>query len=124
MQLRILGIAENGAKSRVETQIKLCVQLVTSQGTKVPHWSFIRIPESLLARSKLRKAQQKKFTGKGTFPAGDECTNISKILDLSATVICVSDPNKKLRMCTGCVRREVQRKTVIFFIIYICLLIE
>ncbi|KAG2225773.1 hypothetical protein INT45_011441 [Circinella minor] len=109
MQLRILGIAENGAKSRVETQIKLCVQLVTNQGTKVPHWSFIRIPESLLARSKLRKAQQKKLTGKGIFSTGNEGPDRSKILDLSATVICVSEPNKKLKMCTGCVRRERKR---------------
>ncbi|KAI9489564.1 hypothetical protein BDB00DRAFT_608985 [Zychaea mexicana] len=105
MQIRILGISENGAKTRVETQIKLCVQLVSSQGTKVPHWSFIRLPEFMLARSKLRKTQQRKLSAKHYAIECDE----SKVLELTAKVICASDPAKKLRMCAGCVRRERKR---------------
>ncbi|KAI8140818.1 hypothetical protein BJV82DRAFT_519531 [Fennellomyces sp. T-0311] len=107
MQIRILGIPESGAKSRVETQIKLCVQLLTSQGTKVPQWSFVRLPEFMLARSKLRKTQQRKqLANKLGVVDCDE----SKVLSLSATVFCVSDPERKLRMCAGCRKRAERKK--------------
>ncbi|ORY92060.1 hypothetical protein BCR43DRAFT_497727 [Syncephalastrum racemosum] len=103
LQIRILGVPDNGAKSRVETQIKLCIQLVTEYGTKVPLASHLRLPESMLARAKLRKSQTKK----SNTPAAQ--SNKDPIIDLDAAVVCVSDPTRPVRMCAGCVRRERKR---------------
>ncbi|GAN10534.1 conserved hypothetical protein [Mucor ambiguus] len=106
LQIRVDGIPDSGAKSRVETQIKLCVSLTTKDGMKAPYWSYIRIPDSMLARSKLRKSQQQKLLdGSAATMVSDE----SKVLDLEARVICESDENKKIKMCQGCVRRERKR---------------
>ncbi|CAO3616313.1 unnamed protein product [Cunninghamella blakesleeana] len=106
LQIRVLGIPSLGAKSRVETQIKLCIQLMTSTGTKVPNWSYLRLPESMLARSKLRKTQQQKLLdGSVATMVSDE----SKVLTLDAKVVCSTNPSKKVRMCHGCVRRERKR---------------
>jgi hypothetical protein len=104
LQIRVLGVPNHGAKSRVETQIKLCIQLLTSTGTKVPSWSYLRLPETMLARSKLRKSQQQKLLdGSVATMVSDE----SKVLTLDARVICSTDASRTVRMCTGCVRREV-----------------
>jgi hypothetical protein len=98
------GVPTSGAKSRVETQIKLSIELISRDGNKVPYWSYLRIPEFLLARSKLRKSQQQKYLdGSAAAMVSDE----SKVLDLEAQVICESDEKKKIKMCQGCVRREV-----------------
>ncbi|KAI8342023.1 hypothetical protein BC941DRAFT_485939 [Chlamydoabsidia padenii] len=106
LQIRVLGVPNLGAKSRVETQIKLCIQLMTSNGTKVPNWSYLRLPETMLARSKLRKSQQQKLLdGSVATMVSDE----SKVLTLDARVICSTDATKTVRMCPGCVRRERKR---------------
>lgn len=106
LQIRVDGIPDSGAKSRVETQIKLCVSLATKDGIRAPYWSYIRIPDSMLARSKLRKSQQQKLLdGSTAAMVSDE----SKVLDLEARVVCESDENKKIKMCQGCVRRERKR---------------
>ncbi|ORX44242.1 hypothetical protein DM01DRAFT_1411340 [Hesseltinella vesiculosa] len=106
LQIRVLGVPNIGAKSRVETQIKLCVQLLSSSGTKVHQWSYLRLDEDLLARSKLRKTQQQKqLDGRQPSMVSDE----SKVLSLSARVVCSTNPTKLVRMCTGCVRRERKR---------------
>jgi hypothetical protein len=100
----VLGIPSHGAKSRVETQIKLCIQLLSSNGTKVSNWPYLRLPEYMLARSKLRKNQQQKLLeGSVATMVSDE----SKVLTLEAKVVCTSDSSKDVRMCPGCVRREV-----------------
>lgn len=103
-KIRVDGIPENGAKSRVETQIKLSISLVSKDGTHIPYWSYLRIPDELLAGSKLRKSQQQKLLdGSAAAMVSDE----SKVLDLEARVICESDESKVIKMCQGCVRREV-----------------
>lgn len=99
------GIPNSGAKSRVETQIKLLISLTTKHGEKVPCWSYIRITESLLARSKLRKNQQQKLLdGSAATMVSDD----SKVLELDARVVCETDEKKRIQMCQGCVRREVR----------------
>ncbi|ORZ18869.1 hypothetical protein BCR42DRAFT_411759 [Absidia repens] len=111
LQIRVLGIPSLGAKSRVETQIKLVIQLLSSAGGKAPNWSYVRLPEHLLARSKLRKTQQqqqhqqKQMDGSVATMVSDE----SKVLSLDAKVICSTDEEKSVRMCHGCVRRERKR---------------
>lgn len=104
VQIRILGVPNTGAKSRVETQIKLCIQLMTGTDKKVMGWSYIRIGDNMLARSRLRKNQQiKPLDGSVATMVSDE----SKILQLEAKVVCASNTDQPIRMCVGCVRREV-----------------
>ncbi|KAG1170145.1 hypothetical protein G6F70_007867 [Rhizopus microsporus] len=95
-----------GAKSRVETQIKITIQLQNQQRERVTQWSFIRINTSMLVNSKIRKIeqQQEKKKLKELTILSDE----SKILNLEAYVI-RSDANLPIRMCEGCVRRERKR---------------
>ncbi|KAG0188426.1 SPT3 Dosage dependent suppressor of Ty-induced promoter mutations-like protein [Apophysomyces sp. BC1034] len=104
LQIRILGVPENGAKSRVETQLKLCIQLLTERDTKVNTWSYLRLGDALLARSKLRKTQ-KTLDGTMASLISDE----SKVLSLEAKVVCASDPQRQVKMCAGCIRRERKR---------------
>ncbi|KAK9763955.1 SPT3 Dosage dependent suppressor of Ty-induced promoter mutations-like protein [Basidiobolus ranarum] len=100
LQIRVLGVPQTGAKSRVETQIKLCLQLVTDKGEKVPLWSHLRLPEYMVAKEKLKR----KNSRDQTLPIVDR-----GILNLEATVICASEAPKKVLTCLGCVQRERKR---------------
>ncbi|RCH87040.1 SPT3 Dosage dependent suppressor of Ty-induced promoter mutations-like protein [Rhizopus azygosporus] len=102
-RIRVNGIPPTGTKSRVETQIKLSIQLVPIDKTIVPSvpWKYLRVPEYLLARPKLKKIAQKQKLMNAEDP--------SNILDLEARVICESNKHKKIKMCQGCVRRERKR---------------
>lgn len=107
LEIRVEGIPNTGAKSRVETQIRLSIQLTSKNGVKAPYWSYLRINESMLAKSKLKKSQhQKLLDGTTAAMVSDE----TRVLDLEARVICESDENKKIKMCQGCVRREVSSR--------------
>ncbi|KAG1219846.1 hypothetical protein G6F35_007150 [Rhizopus arrhizus] len=105
-QIRVLGVPKEGAKSRVETQIKLCIQLLTRQAEKVTQWSFVRISKNMLVKSKIRKAEQK--PRQSSLSSMVEFSDESKILNLEAKVV-RSDTNQPVRMCEGCVRRERKR---------------
>jgi hypothetical protein len=111
LQIRILGIPGSGAKSRVETQIKLCIQLVTDRGDKVPLWSHLRLPEHLVAKEKYKRVNQQKSES-----GADVAINDTKLLTLEATVKCYSDPSRKVETCIGCIRREVKIKSIALFI--------
>jgi hypothetical protein len=86
----------------VETQIKLCIQLVTDRGDKVPLWSHLRLPEHLVAKEKYKRVNQTKNDSGASVPLND-----AKLLTLEATVKCYSDPLHKVETCIGCIRREV-----------------
>ncbi|CAG8509661.1 14255_t:CDS:10 [Acaulospora colombiana] len=103
LQIRVLGVSQSGAKSRVETQIKLCLQLVTDKGEKVPLWSHLRLPEYMVAKEKLK--------AKNARNPSDHAMNISEkgVLNLEATVVCASEMPKKVLTCIGCVQRERKR---------------
>lgn len=105
LQIRVLGIPNSGAKSRVETQIKLCIQLVTDRGDKVPLWSHLKLPEHLVAKEKYKRVNQQKIDSGA---AANVPLNDAKLLTLEATVKCFSDPLRKVETCLGCVRREVR----------------
>lgn len=113
MQIRVLGVPQNGAKSRVETQIKLCIQLVTDEGDKAQWWSHLKLPEHMVAKDKLKRQ-----IIMSTAPNGERIANVSgldntlpiqpeKMLFLRARVICASDPSRKVVTCLGCIQREV-----------------
>ncbi|KAI8137611.1 hypothetical protein BJV82DRAFT_634540 [Fennellomyces sp. T-0311] len=116
MQIRVLGVPQSGAKSRVETQIKLCIQLVTDDGDKAQWWSHLKLPEHMVAKDKLKRQIMLSTAPNGTRianVAGLDSNNMpirpEKMLFLSARVICASDPSKKVVTCLGCIQRERKR---------------
>lgn len=105
MQIRVLGVPQTGAKSRVETQIKLCIQLVTDGGDKALWWSHLKLPEHMVTKDKLKRPGNKK--GGNSIAGADIPVNPEKMLYLNAKVLCASDSSKKVVTCLGCVQREV-----------------
>ncbi|KAJ1551499.1 SPT3 Dosage dependent suppressor of Ty-induced promoter mutations-like protein, partial [Nowakowskiella sp. JEL0078] len=102
IQIRVLGVSQNNAKSRVETQIKICIQLVTEKGgneDKIQTWSHLKLPEHLVVKDKPRG--RKDADGLSLLDRG--------ILEMEAIVICASDPSKIVQTCSGCVQREKKR---------------
>jgi hypothetical protein len=82
---------------------------MTDNEQKVMDYSYIRLSEDMLARSRLRKNQQKSTIDNNggvvtTMVSSDE----SKVLQLEAKVVCASNTDHPIRMCVGCVRREVE----------------
>ncbi|CAO3691687.1 unnamed protein product [Rhizopus stolonifer] len=109
MQIRVLGVPQTGAKSRVETQIKLCIQLVTDDGDKAQRWSHLKLPEHMVVKEKLKR-QALMTTLNGSKMANAETTVLPhNMLYLSSRVICASDPNRKVATCSGCIQRERKR---------------
>ncbi|CAO3683739.1 unnamed protein product [Rhizopus stolonifer] len=101
--IRVLGLPYMGAKSRVETQIKICLQLADSQGELATNWTHIKLPEHLVAKDKLKRKNPKYGTEeKASIPE-------SKILSLEAAVICETHPDDQIIMCPSCVHRERKR---------------
>ncbi|KNC98375.1 uncharacterized protein SPPG_06083 [Spizellomyces punctatus DAOM BR117] len=102
LQVRVLGVPQQHAKSRVETQIKICLQLVTDKGDKVPLWSHLRLPEYLVPREKLRRNKMSDY---------DHMAAMSEkaVLNLEAVVVCASDVAKTVTTCLGCIQRERKR---------------
>lgn len=113
MQIRVLGVPQTGAKSRVETQIKLCIQLVTDDGDKAQWWSHIKLPEHMVAKDKLKRQVTMTTSPNGQPRVASITDNNNnpirpdKMLFLSARVICASDPKRKVVTCLGCIQREV-----------------
>lgn len=94
---------------------------MTGNEKKVQDWSYIRLSDSMLARSRLRKnqqqqqqqQQQKSMDGSVATMVSDE----SKVLRLEAQVVCASSTDQPIRMCVGCVRREVRLLMCVYFLI-------
>ncbi|KAG0741569.1 hypothetical protein G6F57_005256 [Rhizopus arrhizus] len=91
---RVLGVPQTGAKSRVETQIKLCIQLVTEEGEKAQWWSHLKLPQHMVTKEKPKKVSLRDQHQLSTVP--------EKMLFLQAKVLCASDPSKK--------KKRVQRR--------------
>ncbi|GAN10731.1 hypothetical protein MAM1_0393d10278 [Mucor ambiguus] len=101
--IRVLGLPYTGAKSRVETQIKICLQLVDTTGELATNWSHIKLPEHLVAKDKLKRKNQKY--------GADEKASLTdnQVLILEAAVVCDGQPDSEIIMCTSCVHRERKR---------------
>lgn len=65
LRVNITGIPGQGAKSRVETQIKLGIQLVNQQSELVGAWTHIKLPEYMVAKEKNKRINAKNV-GKDT----------------------------------------------------------
>ncbi|KAF9354653.1 SPT3 Dosage dependent suppressor of Ty-induced promoter mutations-like protein [Mortierella sp. AD094] len=104
LRVNITGIPLQGAKSRVETQIKLGIQLVNQQNERIGAWSHIKLPEYMVAKEK-----NKHVNAKNVGPEVYEALNNGSCLSLEASVVCQSDRSKVIQTCTGCVLRERKR---------------
>ncbi|KAF9948115.1 SPT3 Dosage dependent suppressor of Ty-induced promoter mutations-like protein [Mortierella alpina] len=62
-RVNITGIPLQGAKSRVETQIKLGIQLVNQQNERVGAWTHIKLPEYMVAKEKNKRINAKNVVG-------------------------------------------------------------
>lgn len=115
MQIRVLGIPQTGAKSRVETQIKLCIQLVTDDGRKTQQWSHLKLSQDMVTKGKLKRQTQLTVNtdGYGSIISVNGIENsqtpvmVNKMLFLGARVVCASDPSRDVTACPGCIQREV-----------------
>jgi len=103
-ELRILGVP---SKSRVETQLKLCIQLVqkhAQQGntSNITSYRYLLLPENYTVGSKTSKKDIKV-----------KIEPSLNCLRLEAGVVCASDSSKEVARCFGCIQRErkiTQRK--------------
>jgi len=101
LKINVLGVSLQNAKSRVETQTKICIQVVTDKGEKVQRWSHLKLPEIFVNTPKIRKSKY-----------SNQYNDVDKenILNLDAMVVCASDLSKSaIHMCVGCVQRERKR---------------
>ncbi|KAF9416022.1 hypothetical protein BGZ94_010333 [Podila epigama] len=104
LRVNITGIPGEGAKSRVETQIKLGIQLLNQQNELVGAWTHIKLPEYMVAKEKNKRINAKNI-GHEVY----EALNNGTCLNLEASVVCQSDRSKVIQTCTGCVLRERKR---------------
>ncbi|KAJ7753774.1 hypothetical protein B0H16DRAFT_762223 [Mycena metata] len=97
------SLPEGGAKSRVETQVRVTVDLVDSNSSSDParydrvgSWKWLQLPRGTATKRRTRKQ------GKIDPDAED-------ILHLSVTVTCASAPHNRVYCCTSCQTREAKR---------------
>ncbi|KAF9902011.1 SPT3 Dosage dependent suppressor of Ty-induced promoter mutations-like protein [Linnemannia zychae] len=104
LRVNITGVPSQGAKSRVETQIKLGIQLVNQNNERIGAWTHIKLPEYMVAKEK-----NKSVNAKNVGPEVYEALNNGTCLNLEAAVVCQSDKTKVIQTCAGCVLRERKR---------------
>ncbi|KAJ7141458.1 hypothetical protein C8R44DRAFT_659204 [Mycena epipterygia] len=97
------SLPEGGAKSRVETQVRVTVDLADSSSSSDPakydrvgSWKWLQLPRGTATKRRTRKQ------GKIDPEAQD-------ILHLTATVTCASAPHNRVYSCTSCQTREAKR---------------
>jgi hypothetical protein len=116
LEIRVFGIPESGTKSRVETQIKLGLELIDARGERVAEWTHIKLPTHMVAREKLKRINGRSTQSDSNAVSGT-ALHESQVLQLEATVVCASDLTREVIMCVNCVHREVgycSRKPPVF----------
>ncbi|GAA6019245.1 hypothetical protein JCM10207_005052 [Rhodosporidiobolus poonsookiae] len=130
LQLLILGVPLTGAKSRVETQIKVSLALVRPQAgaaraplgpgeegylvedgglsaraagelERIGSWSHVRLPKYLALKAKSKAASAKKAQKPEPTP--------ESTLTLDVAVVSATDPSQQIFICTNCQQRELKR---------------
>ncbi|KAJ2159940.1 SPT3 Dosage dependent suppressor of Ty-induced promoter mutations-like protein [Coemansia sp. RSA 552] len=109
LQIELDGIPSENAKSRVETQIKMTLRVVTKDGQRAQCWSHLMLPELLVSRDKFRhrmqsRQQQAQAQADGSLPLSRH-----HVLRLEAKIRCMSDPTREVETCRGCINREFKR---------------
>ncbi|KDR75153.1 hypothetical protein GALMADRAFT_249088 [Galerina marginata CBS 339.88] len=97
------SIPEGGAKSRVETQVRVTVDLADSSSSSDPHkydrvgsWKWLKLPQGTATKKRTRKQ-------------GKIDPDPQDILHLSASVTCASPPHNRVLSCSSCQAREAKR---------------
>ncbi|KAH8119263.1 hypothetical protein DFH11DRAFT_1501793 [Phellopilus nigrolimitatus] len=98
------NIAPSGTKSRVETQVRVALDLALTSGSsgtpsnydRVGSWKWLRLPKGTATRKRSRKD--------GKIDASPTDT-----LFLETEVTCASNPSKQVLSCTTCQGREAKR---------------
>ncbi|OSD07126.1 hypothetical protein PYCCODRAFT_1464228 [Trametes coccinea BRFM310] len=98
------SLPEGGTKSRVETQIRLTVDLAHASSSsgepfkydKVGSWKWLRLPKGTSTKKRTRK--------EGKVDAASEDT-----LYLTADITCATPPHTRVSACSSCQAREAKR---------------
>ncbi|KAI0339766.1 hypothetical protein BDW22DRAFT_1379742 [Trametopsis cervina] len=98
------SIPEGGTKSRVETQVRLTVDLAHASASsgeplkydRVGSWKWLRLPKGTSTKRRTRK--------EGKIDAAPQDT-----LFLTTEITCASPPHTKVTCCTSCQAREAKR---------------
>ncbi|KAJ6500161.1 hypothetical protein C8R47DRAFT_1110707 [Mycena vitilis] len=97
------SLPDAGTKSRVETQVRVTVDLADSSSSSDPakydrvgSWKWLQLPRGTATKRRTRKQ-------------GKIDPDPQDILHLTATVTCVSPPHNRVYSCTSCQTREAKR---------------
>ncbi|KAF9459812.1 hypothetical protein BDZ94DRAFT_1267410 [Collybia nuda] len=97
------SIPEGGTKSRVETQVRVTIDLADASSSSDPFkydrvgsWKWLQLPQGTATKRRTRKQ-------------GKIDPEPQDILHLSATVTCASPPHNPVRSCSSCQTREAKR---------------
>ncbi|PFH46731.1 hypothetical protein AMATHDRAFT_7470 [Amanita thiersii Skay4041] len=97
------NIPENGTKSRVETQVRVTVDLAEPNLSTIPYkydrvgsWKWLKLPSGTATKRRTRKQ-------------GKIDPEPQDILHLSVYVTCATPPHNRVFSCTSCQTREAKR---------------
>ncbi|TEB38349.1 hypothetical protein FA13DRAFT_1786140 [Coprinellus micaceus] len=97
------SIPEGGTKSRVETQIRVTVDLADPSTSTDPFkydrvgaWKWLRLPSGSATKKRTRKQ-------------GKIDPDVEDVLQLAVSVTCASPPHNRVLSCTSCQAREAKR---------------
>ncbi|KAL6310416.1 hypothetical protein BKA93DRAFT_755994 [Sparassis latifolia] len=104
LPILIPSIPEGGTKSRVETQVRLTVDLAHASASsgepfkydRVGSWKWLRLPKGTSTKRRTRKE-------------GKVETQVDDTLYLTAEVTCASSPHTPVTCCASCQTREAKR---------------
>ncbi|KAG6885909.1 hypothetical protein C0993_007927 [Termitomyces sp. T159_Od127] len=103
LPIMVPSIPEGGTKSRVETQVRVTVDLADTSSSSDPYkydrvgsWQWLKLPSGTATKKRTRKQ-------------GKIDPDPQEILHLSATVTCASPPHNRVLSCTSCRTREAKR---------------
>ncbi|TFK44341.1 hypothetical protein BDQ12DRAFT_593514 [Crucibulum laeve] len=98
------SIPEGGTKSRVETQVRVTVDLADAGSSSDPYkydrvgsWKWLKLPPGTATKKRTRKQ------GKIADPEPQD------VLHLSAYITCASPPHNRVLSCSSCQAREAKR---------------
>ncbi|KAF5380460.1 hypothetical protein D9615_004629 [Tricholomella constricta] len=103
LPIMVPSIPEGGTKSRVETQVRVTVDLADGSSSSDPYkydrvgsWKWLKLPQGTATKKRTRKQ-------------GKIDPEPQDILHLSATVTCASPPHNRVLSCSSCQAREAKR---------------
>ncbi|EDR11860.1 uncharacterized protein LACBIDRAFT_313737 [Laccaria bicolor S238N-H82] len=103
LPIKFPSIPEGGTKSRVETQVRVTVDLADASSSSDPFkydrvgsWKWLKLPPGTATKKRTRKQ-------------GKIDPEPQDILHLSTTITCSSPPHNQVLSCSSCQAREAKR---------------